>query len=94
MEALKREVLGYYSGGTPACRNPFSQHAAPYYDLRALSIDHVLSGGTKHRKNLRGIGGHHFYRWLKKKGFPPGYQVLCMNCQFIKRDTANEMRRK
>jgi len=22
------------------------------------------------------------YRWLKKQGYPKGYQVLCFNCNF------------
>lgn len=42
-----------------------------------LSIDHVNGGGTKHRKKL-GFGG--IYRWLVENDFPPGFQVLCHNC--------------
>lgn len=48
-----------------------------------LSIDHVGNDGNVHRK---AIGrGTSIYLWLKKNGFPPGFQVLCMNCNFGKR---------
>lgn len=66
-------------------------------DIRALSIDHTMGGGCAHRKEIleenakikfqdrNGGGGHNFYRWLKNNNFPNGYQVLCMNCQQIKK---------
>ena len=46
-----------------------------------LSIDHINGGGEKHRKAC----GQAVYRDLRRKGFPPGFQVLCMNCQFGKK---------
>ena len=47
-----------------------------------LSIDHVDNNGAQERKSGQYSGsGYSFYRWLRKTGFPPGYQVLCMNCQ-------------
>jgi len=59
-----------------------------FADIRALSIDHIDGGGNKHRRFL-GFGlfgaGQKFYSWLKKEGYPEGYQTLCMNCQWIKR---------
>ena len=75
---LKQEVLEHY--GT-ICPCGFS-------DQRALSIDHINGKGTKHRRQ---IGASRFYIWLRKNNFPDGYQVLCMNCQFIKRYTNNEI---
>lgn len=46
-----------------------------------LSIDHVNNDGYKQRKKgIQGSGGR-IYRWLISNNFPPGYQVLCMNCQ-------------
>lgn len=44
--------------------------------LEFLSIDHINGGGNKEKALHRG----NFYNWLKKKGFPPGYRVLCHNC--------------
>lgn len=47
-----------------------------------LSIDHVENNGAEERKSgLYRSSGTAFYLWLRKSGFPPGYQVLCMNCQ-------------
>jgi hypothetical protein len=49
--------------------------------MKFLTIDHVSGGGRKHRD---GIGCSDFNRWLRSNGYPPGYQVLCMNCNFAK----------
>lgn len=49
-----------------------------------LTLDHINGGGTKHREELRNgqpaAGGSWLYRELRRAGFPPGYQVLCFNC--------------
>lgn len=47
-----------------------------------LSIDHVNNDGHAHRKL---IGNAKIYRWLRDNGYPEGFQVFCMNCQFGKR---------
>lgn len=49
-----------------------------------LSIDHLNNNGHVHRKEI-GSQGSAFYAWLVSNNFPPGYQVLCMNCQFGKK---------
>src|SRR3990167_11349069 len=50
-----------------------------------LTIDHVDNNGAAERKILNGHGtGSKFYAWLKHNGYPPGYQVLCMNCNWLK----------
>lgn len=55
-----------------------------------LSLDHVEEGsGNLERLEFFGKkyqGGHHFYRELRLRNYPPGYQVLCMNCQVGRRD--------
>ena len=53
------------------------------WDIRCLSIDHINGGGTKHRKETG--GGTKFHIWLKKQGFPEGYDTVCMNCNFRRR---------
>jgi hypothetical protein len=46
-----------------------------------LSIDHIDNNGAEERKSgLYSGSGIGFYQWLRKSGFPLGYQVLCMNC--------------
>ena len=44
-----------------------------------LTIDHIAGGGAKHRRRLGG-GGNKLYLWLKRKKYPPGFRVLCFNC--------------
>lgn len=46
-----------------------------------LTIDHINGGGTKHRK-LIGGGGRFHYRWIRNNGYPEGFRVLCINCNF------------
>ncbi len=50
-----------------------------------LSIDHINNDGAEHRKLLKTLPGASFYHKMKKLGYPPILQVLCMNCQFGKR---------
>lgn len=90
---LKLETFQHYSSECPQCAK------CGYSDIRALSIDHVNGGGSQHRRDLGfansggGGGGEKFYRWLKKNEYPQGYQVLCLNCQFIKMHENNEIKK-
>ena len=60
--------------------------------LDFLSIDHVNGDGAAHREEIAGhrrstsktFAGHQMYRWLRLHNYPPGFQVLCMNCNFAK----------
>ena len=75
---FKAEVLTHYGNGELACVK------CGFLDISALSIDHIEGGGNKQRNGkLRASTA--FYKWLKKEGYPAGYQTLCMNCQFVKR---------
>lgn len=50
-----------------------------------LSIDHVENNGADHRRETGMKGsGDHLYRWLAKNSYPPGFQVLCYNCNLGK----------
>jgi hypothetical protein len=71
----KLEVLSHYSLNMCCIQCGFT-------DVRALSIDHINGGGNTHRKSIK--RGNMYY-WIRKNKFPSGFQVLCMNCQFIKR---------
>ncbi len=81
-EKLKIEVLTRYSKGKLACVR------CGFDDIRALSIDHINGGGTAQGK-ITGFG-HHLYRWLKRNGYPDGFQTLCMNCQALKKHENKE----
>ena len=88
-ERLKLEALSNYCGGEIKCMNPLCAVNGSMKDVRALSIDHINGGGTQHRIKLFGGKGN-MYWWLRKNNYPSGYQVLCMNCQFIKRHKNKE----
>ena len=47
-----------------------------------LTLDHINNDGAIHRKALGGKGN--LYQWLKVKNYPPGFQVLCYNCNCSK----------
>ena len=78
----KMEVLRHYSGDPPHCQ---CQYGCPETLIQFLSIDHINNDGAKHRKSIfkRSRGGQ-MYHWLIVHNFPPGFQVLCHNCNFGK----------
>lgn len=56
-----------------------------FSDVRALQIDHINGGGNKDR---RSSGGPSTYYGIVQKSFSNGdgkYQLLCANCNMIKR---------
>jgi hypothetical protein len=63
-------------------------------DLRTLSVDHINGDGANHRREMNLHGGIIFYRYLVKAGFPEGYQILCMNHQWVKKAMNDEVWRK
>ena len=50
-------------------------------DIDMLSLDHIYNNGREDRKNWKSPAGVNFYRRLIKKGFPEGFQTLCLNHQ-------------
>lgn len=80
---LRLEVI--YKLGGKCFRCGFS-------DIRALQIDHVNGGGTK---EVRSLGAGRMYRNILDKistGKPlKDYQILCANCNWIKRYENNEV---
>lgn len=71
-QALKSEVIGRYGGACKCCGVKY---------LRFLNIDHIDGGGAAH---LEEVGPASFYPWLKKNGYPSGFQVLCFSCNIAK----------
>ena len=69
--ALRAAALAHLGG--VCCRCGFS-------DVRALQIDHVNGGGSKEHRAIRNDGIHR-----KVLAGEPGYQLLCANCNWIKR---------
>ena len=75
--ALRAEVFAHY-GWTCACCGSSEN----------LSIDHIGGDGAEHRMELYGDrragSGARWHLWLIRKGFPDGYQTLCMRCNTSK----------
>lgn len=69
----KMEALIHYSGSN----NPFCACCGED-DPRFLTIDHKNNDGKKERIYSQRYGG--LALWLRKRGYPDGYQVLCFNC--------------
>ena len=75
---LRQRLLNYY--GRVCCHCGFS-------DERALQLDHVNGGGAEEQAR---IGTNGIYRKALKA--PVGeYQLLCANCNWIKRCKKKEL---
>jgi hypothetical protein len=52
-------------------------------DIDVLSLDHINGKGNEHVAALWEAGyrsGCALYRWSQKNNYPPGFRVLCLNC--------------
>lgn len=64
-----------------------------FSDYRALQIDHINGGGNKEIKFLRATKKHGFYHKIVLESHLKNekkYQLLCANCNWIKRFENNE----
>lgn len=73
---VKAEVLAAYGGVCSCCGES---------NLELLTIEHIGKTGKAHRASVGGSGGLRIYRDLKKKGYPAGYTVYCMSCNWVER---------
>jgi hypothetical protein len=66
------DVLEHYGGSPPSC-------ACCGETIRQfLTLDHINGGGNNHRREMG--GATELYLWLKRRGYPEGFRVLCFNC--------------
>lgn len=72
---LRKEVINAYGGHCVCCGES---------NWEFLTLDHPNGNGQEDRAKHRLILGQ-LYGWCKKNNFPPGYQVLCMNCNWVRR---------
>lgn len=84
--SLKLQAYDAYGGRFCACCGES--------EINFLSLDHINNDGneerrkysTKGRNESTAAGGSSaYYLRLKNQGYPFGYQVLCMNCNYGKR---------
>lgn len=71
---LRREAMEHYGGAICACCGETV--------FRMLTIDHTRRNGAAHRRRLKieKRGNRTFFYWLRNKKYPPGFRVLCWNC--------------
>lgn len=55
-------------------------------ESKFLTIDHIYNDGAKHKREHRLRTGEQMYRWLIRNRYPKGFQILCMNCNWGKRN--------
>src|SRR5215475_10012338 len=67
----RADVLTAYGGRCACCGETESMF---------LCIDHVDNDGAAHRRAMNNNGGTSMYTWLKARGYPEGFRVLCHNC--------------
>lgn len=79
--AQRAEILKLLGGKCKKCG---------FDDSRALAIDHINGGGTKERKDIG--GGYYSYVLKKIKSGSLDYQILCCNCNQIKKIEQSEER--
>lgn len=81
-DALRLRVFEYYSDGDVCCA------CCGESSMCFLSLDHVNNDGAEHRRKLTGgksRGGNlQVFYWILRNDFPPGFQVLCHNCNMAK----------
>ena len=53
-------------------------------DPLTLQIDHINNDGAAHRGEKEHLKGAYLCQWLVDNNFPPGFQLLCRNCNFGK----------
>ncbi len=81
---MRLELLEYLGGKCERCG---------FDDYRALQIDHVNGGGVREMKNLKSLKSP--IKYLERiKNNRSEYQLLCANCNWIKRDENNETAKK
>ena len=73
-----------------ACGGPVCKHCGDV-DVRGLVLDHIDGNGKKHRASLAGDKAQEMYKCAIKH--PEKFQVLCANCNWIKRSVNGENRK-
>ena len=64
----RQEVFDHYGNKCECCGE-----TEPMF----LTVDHINGGGKKHGKKVGNM-----YVWLASTGYPEGFRLLCMNCNF------------
>ena len=71
VDKARYEAIDHYSSGSFRCVNCWESH----YEF--LEIDHINGGGNEHKRTIKETS---LPVWLRNNNYPPGFQVLCSNC--------------
>jgi len=72
-QKLRREVFAHYGGAQCSCLG------CDVVEIDFLTLDHINNDGYLGRTRVKSRGNN-LYQWVKKNGYPPGFRVLCFNC--------------
>jgi hypothetical protein len=89
---IKKEIIQFLGS---QCANPYNlNHGDFMFDIRCLQIDHIYGGGKIKKRGIktnRDLGSSYYRKILKEiKAGSKDYQLLCANCNWIKRYENNE----
>lgn len=79
---IKNAVFDYYGWNCVWCGED---------DRMAMSLDHKLNDGNKHRRSLKAKSSISVYRDVINRGFPKTFQTLCANCNIVKHKLGGKM---
>lgn len=80
--------------GGPICSNNRCLVPGRCKDVRCLQIDHIEGGGSKERRTVKNYETKYLYYVKHPKIAKKRLQVLCANCNWIKRHAKKELKRK
>lgn len=75
-QKIRLEALRAYGGENPICV------CCGEVELKFLCFDHINNNGAEHRRTIGRSTS--IYHWLRKNKYPPGFQILCYNCNNAK----------
>lgn len=81
-EKRREAYIGYWRRLRLAALEAYGRVCACCGESRIefLAVDHIGGAGNEHRRNVKARSGQNLYNWLKSNGYPPGFRVLCHNC--------------
>lgn len=79
---IRAAVLAFMGGRCVQCE---------ISDSRILQIDHIRGGGTKERRNNPCLQTTFYLKIMKDPEWSSKYQLLCANCNWIKRYENSEV---
>jgi hypothetical protein len=79
IQKLRELIINHYGGKCACCGESHPEF---------MTIDHIDGGGNRLRKTKKSHTSTKEYYRIFKNGFPSNIQILCMNCNFAKRNWA------